>query len=257
MHRPSPRLLVEVLSFVLLLLVTGSCVLIVDPSAGGAHCVLTPAGSDCATCLASRCTAEVDRCCMEGSCGGIVPLFEQCTRTHDESCGRLRTRTASPDANEARAATCAVENCGGVCGERAGRPLTECSTSHSGESTCECLFGGRATTELECSESAFPATHCCSSPGWPAAGLTCACIPFVCNPSGTGCFCSLNEFASPGYQPTCGKKGMICCAYGGTCKCGLSDKCGPSEHQVETCTIDTVDCPTDQERTPSCSVRER
>jgi hypothetical protein len=76
----------------------------------------------------------------------------------------------------------------------------------------------------------------------------------VCVPSGTGCFCSVNEYAPPGYASTCGGVGLSCCAFNGTCRCGTSP-CEAPEVAVDTCSIANVSCDAARQHVASCSLR--
>ena len=238
-----------------LALASGSaCVLVVSPRAGGDHCMLDAPGSDCAACLAARCQRHLDTCCFDDSCGGVVAALEQCARTHDATCTTLRARTSSSNADEAQAAACAATECGGTCSERTGSSTTACHESRSGASTCDCEIA-QPTTDLACSEAAYAGTRCCASPGWPGPALVCTCSPFVCTPSGNGCFCSLNDYAPPDFQPTCGGNGLVCCAFNATCSCAPGATCYPPQVQVPTCTIDAIGCPAEKVRVAACSAR--
>lgn len=233
-------------------LLSSACVLLVNPHAGGQHCALTPAASDCVACLARRCQASVDACCTEGTCGNIVTLVERCASTHDATCGELGKRSDSSDAAEAELARCASAQCAGLCNERSGKSASQCAASRSGEGACSCQIKD-PTTELECSEVTYPASRCCASPSWPGPGLACSCSPVVCVPSGDGCFCSLNAYATPGSQAAC--HDTFCCATEDTCRCNPTRPCALPEVPVATCGLDAIGCSFEMKRVTSCSVR--
>jgi hypothetical protein len=231
-----------------------ACVLVVAPHPGGDHCVLAAPGSDCAACLSARCQRHLDACCFDDACGDVVATLEQCARAHDASCTALRARVSSPHADEAQTAACAATECGGSCTERSGTSTTACHESRSGAATCDCELA-QPTTDLECSESAYAGTRCCASPGWPGPALVCTCSPFVCVPSGNGCFCSLNAYAPPDFQATCGGSGLVCCVFNGTCQCAPGATCFPPQQEVATCSIDVVGCPDEKVHVAACSAR--
>lgn len=234
------------------LLFSSACVLLVDPHAGGAHCALTPAASDCVACLARHCQAPIDACCTEGTCNDIVTVLEGCASRHDATCGEIGRRTASPDAAEAQLARCASAECAGLCNTRSGTSASQCSASRSGEGTCSCQIK-EPTTDFECSAVTYPAARCCASPSWPGAGLVCSCSPVVCVPSGDGCFCSLNAYATPGSQATCND--VYCCATQDACRCNPTTPCKAPEQPVATCSLDAIGCSNEMKRVTSCSVR--
>ncbi|MBK6692441.1 MAG: hypothetical protein IPG50_09590 [Myxococcales bacterium] len=233
-----------------------ACFLVVSPPEFGAQCSPTPATDECIACLAARCQPQLDRCCGERDCGGAILDIEACARSHDaRSCGALRTRSVSSDADEAKLASCATTQCGGFCIERVGESLSDCRESRYGATTCSCSVGG-ATTELICTERTYPGTVCCSSPGWPGPSLSCQCRPLACAPTAEGCSCFLNEYATAGQAASCGGgAGLTCCAVDDACSC-RPRPCAPNEREVERCSIADVDCAPPLLRVASCAVRK-
>ena len=234
--------------------VVWSCVLVVQPETFGAHCSPRAATTECMGCLVSRCQAAVDACCSPGACGDLLSTLEHCAAVQDATCAEARARTTSADANEARLATCVSTRCGSPCGELSGTSKTSCRESRNGESTCTCT-AGEAVNEVECSEVAYPGSLCCASKGWPGPGLGCTCVPIVCVPSGSGCFCSRNEYATPGYQSRCAGKDLFCCRSNGTCRCGTA-RCEPPEEAVAECGRATMQCDVAHNEVAACSIRE-
>jgi hypothetical protein len=235
--------------------VAWSCVLVVHPEPRGTHCAPSGATTECMACLVAKCQEAVDGCCFPGQCGNLLSTLEQCTTAHDASCTQARARTTSGDASESRLATCLQTRCGSLCSERTGTSKTSCGASLNGESTCTCTAGD-ATNDVECSEAVYPSSLCCASSGWPGPGLACTCVPIVCVPSGSGCFCSRNEYATPGYQSRCGGKNLFCCRTNGTCRCGTA-ACEPGlEESVPECGRATMQCDVAHTEVASCSLRE-
>jgi len=237
-----------------ILSVAWSCVLVVQPESFGAHCSPKAATTECMACLSSRCQAAVDGCCSPTQCGNLLSTLEQCAAAHDASCTQARARTTSGDANELRLATCVATRCGSVCAELTGTSKTSCRESRNGESTCTCT-AGQAANDVPCSEAAYPGSLCCASPGWPGPGLGCSCVPIVCVPSGTGCFCSRNEYATPGYQSRCAGKDLFCCRTSGTCRCGTAP-CEAPEEAVAECGRSTMQCDSAHAEVDACSLRD-
>jgi hypothetical protein len=250
---PSDRIKRGTSLVALLAYVASACVLVAYPDTLGDHCSPSPRTTDCMSCLLAKCQSDLDACCAPTSCSALVTQLSNCGERHDASCTEASALRSSNDQATARLASCASAVCGAVCAERSGISTTECKVSRLGENSCSCAANG-PTNDINCSETSQPGAVCCASPAWPGQALRCACEPIVCVPSGTGCFCSPNQYAEPGYQTTCGGAGLTCCAFNGTCKCG-TQACAAPEVQVERCAADVIGCDRASMRVSSCSIR--
>lgn len=234
----------RIVAIALSLLVVG-CVLVVSPETYGDRCRFAgDETSQCGRCIAERCRAEVDACCRDSACDGMMRTLDACSDAHGPDCAAL-------GASDTDLGRCVARACAAVCVALTGASLTSCREPRLGEgSACTCEGASTAGNDFICSEAAYPDTICCAPPGWPSPGLACSCMPLSCTPSPDGCFCLLADFTPK--SRAC--EGVTCCADQDTCTC-RGRACYPSEHPVPTCDIEAAGCKKGQQRVDSCSAR--
>lgn len=228
-----------------------ACILVV-PSAepGGPRCRFAGIESTCGQCLADRCAAAVDACCLDDACGGVIADVESCAAGTAEAC----TRLADPNDRggvHAELSTCVASQCSAPCGFA--RNVTRCKRPYATSiDTCECEIGPEPN-DVECTEVGHPNLRCCAPDGWPAPVRTCECLEILCVATGGGCLCQLTPMDDRDRSTEC--NGTTCCydPMLNSCSCGASP-CRPDETQVPTCTIDQIACRPGLHRVESCTI---
>jgi hypothetical protein len=220
-----------------------SCILLVSPPSGtGAHCGFRGAETACGACLKERCQAPIDAICLDDP-AGVLPVLEQCAATGDEACGRLPPSDV---------ATCTTASCAAYCSPRTGTSATRCEESFFAPAlACSCQTSGLAT-DLDCSKRTFPRARCCAPPGWPGAGLRCACDAVACVSSTAGCICTLTDNLDTNTAAEC--TGTHCCALQDRCEC-RPRACSGAEREVLACNTAALRCPPNTTEVESCSIR--
>lgn len=223
-------------------LLVASCVLVVDPpEEARPHCAFAGNETECGACIVLRCRGEVDRCCSEGACGGLIQDVESCAQQRGEACGRL----GAPRAGDASALSkCIARGCAGVCVKAPPTSSTTCRETQTSLGTaCECFPADPATANtFQCNRQTYPSTKCCAPAGYPrAAGNKCSCLGVSCTSVRDGCSCFLTEGWDPESRTDCG--GDVCCQGEQTCRCGGSTTtCTANEIKVATCGLDAMKC---------------
>lgn len=252
MGRPSSW---KALLFVAVALGAVSCIAFVDAEERGPHCAFRGRETDCGTCIQKRCESEVDSCCLEGDCGGLVLDVEACAAKSDARCDVFRAETSSADLPRRRLAACVMERCRGVCEKAPPSSSTTCTETKFGFGTaCACRPAGEDSPAngYQCNATVFPNTRCCAPAGWPQAGNTCSCLAVSCSSLGNGCSCFLTDGYDPQALRTC--EGPVCCQTDRNCYCGTS-ACRTSETQVASCSVETTPCDARTTAQPSgCSL---
>lgn len=234
----------------LALIALSGCILLVHGADGGEHCRFAGEASECGTCVAERCRAEVDGACSDSPSRRALALLDGCATTHDGRCDELRGLGGGDAAGVLGA--CVRTRCAGACATTTGKSTTSCREPPLGaEGGCTCEANG-PTNAFVCAKATYPSTLCCASANWPAPGLACSCRPLGCTSTNDGCTCTLVDFVKPD-SAVC--RGATCCAYGDSCVC-RDRPCYPGEAQVEACSVDTVSCPAGTKPVASCSAAE-
>ena len=234
-------------------LVSG-CVLIV-PSAklGGDHCGFAGRDTSCGTCVAAKCTAAVDACCEDASCGGIIKDLESCSREQGATCDRLGN-PADADGVHRDLSACVIKECREVCAASASPSSdTQCKPAYvSSVDACTCKRSTQPNS-VACTSIAHPNLRCCAPSGWPGPALECSCLTIICTAIAGGCQCELTALDDQGRDTEC-KGGKFCCANASTATCSCGDKaCLPQEEIVPSCNIDRLGCHNGEHRVDSCS----
>ena len=231
--------------FVIPFLAAGAigCIVLVHPEAGGAHCQLRGAETDCGRCLAERCSAEIDAICIDDPAGAL-PAVEQCAAASDAACGKIPASDAG---------TCLATRCRATCFEKSGKSLTRCEESFlAPDLACSCRAAG-ATNDVRCEKSLYPHARCCAPPGWPSPGFQCTCNSAACVPGTGGCICTLSDNVEPDTASEC--KSTYCCATRDLCQC-RDRECSGGEQEVARCNLDALACPIGTAEVASCSIRQ-
>lgn len=233
-------------------LVSG-CVLIV-PSArlGGPHCGFAGKDTSCGTCVAAKCTEEVDACCADESCGGIIEDLERCSTQQSASCDRL-VNASEGDGVHRELSACVAKQCRDVCASASPSSLTQCKPAYvSSVDACTCKQSAQPNG-IPCTSAGHPNLRCCAPTGWPGPALECSCLTIICVPIGGGCQCQLTDKDDQGRDTRC-KAGAHCCANASTATCSCSDKaCLPQDTEVTECNIDQLGCSNGEHQVESCS----
>ncbi len=225
------------------------CVLLVSPKDYGAHCRFEGEQTPCGQCIRTRCEADVDGCCGQGSCEPTLAAVEACAAGDVAKCDAVASLRTSSEAAKAGVGRCLDERCRDECSAPSARNKTKCSFPSFGNGeSCSCTL---ATTpnDVTCDEAVLPKAICCAPQGWPADGLRCACKAVSCGATGDGCRCSLMDAPSEG--PSCSAK--ICCALNDLCTCG-SSTCIAGERKVASCARAELACAPGLMRVASCVV---
>lgn len=221
------------------------CILVVSPEEYGTTCRFEGEDTQCGTCIATKCGAELHACCRDASCDSVMFDVDDCAQHSSYTCSVLKG-TARRSIAE-----CVKRRCDSVCVELKGSPTTSCREPRLGEgSACTCTANDGEVNDFICSPQTFPSTLCCAPKGWPAPGLECTCRPLDCSPTDEGCFCSLAEFTPKQRECTAVK----CCVDKDKCTCRARG-CFAFEREVESCNVDVVECAAGQDKVESCSVR--
>lgn len=233
-----------------------SCVFVTKSSDIGAHCAFSGRDSDCGKCLVARCQSEIDACCADSACGGVIGLVEACATNLDEACDAARSV-----ANESRRqslASCLKERCGGACANAPKSSSTVCADTKFGfGAACSCTaataLGGPAN-RFQCSPEAVPNTRCCAPPSWPSAGNACSCLTITCAPTSDGCNCFLTASYDPNAQSQRVCEGQYCCRGPQGCRCSAQPCTRSDETKVDRCDLTTLACPVGSQDVAQCSL---
>lgn len=239
--------------------VISACIFVVPSSdVGGVHCAFSGAESDCGRCLAQRCGAEVDACCLDDSCGGVISDVETCATKTDESCVRVASASDRGGAHS-QLSKCVATGCATACQfdpDALGGPsnnLTRCKRSYvTSVEACECEIGP-TPNDFPCTEIGHPNLLCCAPDDWPTTVRTCDCLRIICVPITTGCHCQLSAIDDQDRATEC--TGDICCKdpMYGSCDCGPAP-CAPGQEKVSSCTLAALSCGSGLHRITACSV---
>lgn len=227
------------------------CILLVDAPEIGPSCAFAGKETDCGTCITRRCSTQLDACCGDDWCDGLVRDVEGCATARDERCAAIRAvANASASASSSSAArperaalaSCVATYCRGVCEPAAPTSSTYCTETRFGAGqACLCRLGTTAqpANRYRCDAAAFPENRCCAPPGWPSAGNECTCFTVSCTPTADGCSCFLTDTFDARGTRTC--EGPHCCQTSSNCRCGPSP-CGTGEVPVDSCNATTTPC---------------
>src|ERR1022692_1552595 len=105
----------------MLALGASGCILLVDPPQYKTHCSFAAAKTPCGECLTANCITELDPCCQDDTCGGVIADVESCATKHDAHCVPLQSPTDESGAHAALS-ICVATHCKDVCAES----LTDC-----------------------------------------------------------------------------------------------------------------------------------
>jgi len=222
-----------------------SCVLLVSPTSGGAHCGFRGADTACGACLKERCQSAIDAICLDDP-AGVLTVLEQCAAAGDDACARL---PSSP------VATCTTTSCAGFCSPKSGTSTTRCEESFLAPGlACSCQTEG-AATELDCATRTFPRARCCAPAGWPGAALRCACDAVACVSTTAGCICTLTDNLVSDTSAECKRTPEThCCAIEERCEC-RQRACSGAEKEYDACNAAALHCPPGTTEVASCSSR--
>jgi hypothetical protein len=236
----------------LLALGASGCVLLVNPPSYGPHCAFKGASTPCGKCLATSCIEEVDACCLDGSCGGVITDVESCATKSDAHCAALQSATDAGGAHAALSA-CVVSHCKDVCTAS----LTDCMPAALGDvNACSC-FSDNTPNATPCTSVGHPTLRCCAPTGWPAKALECDCLAVICVPIGGGCMCELSTMDYEHRATECpGGPGIHCCVdqTKASCTCS-SNTCLATDTVVSKCDITPLECGSGTHQVDSCSLR--
>lgn len=232
-----------------------ACILAVPFSEpGGAHCRFAGFESECGRCVADRCTAAVDGCCFDDTCGGVISDLETCATTPSEACSRV-SDPSDRGGLHADLSTCIAKECTASCRlplPPSLRNITRCQRAYvTSVEACECEIGPTAN-DTECTEVGHPGLRCCAPDNWPGPVRSCECRKIICVAAGAGCLCQLSPIDDNNRATEC--TGEKCCydPMSNRCSCGSAPCTGP-EKPVPSCTIAQLGC--DQgHRVEACSV---
>src|SRR5579859_2075552 len=229
---------------VLVLALTGlaGCIFAVDHASYGDHCALKGGDTDCGRCLAERCQSQIDPCCLDSACGGLVDAVEGCAQSQDGRCDDVRASVNAAGA-QGRLASCLAQLCGGPCANAPATSSTSCGETQFGYGaacTCKPASAALPANRFQCSAADVPGTRCCQPGSWPSPGTACTCFAVSCSPTSDGCSCFLSDSFDPSATTDC--EGTVCCQGAQSCRCG-STACDPlQEKQVARCDGDTTPC---------------
>lgn len=225
------------------------CVLLVSPGTYGEHCRFDGASTPCGQCIRTRCEADVDGCCREGSCDSTLTALETCAAGDVAKCDAVASLRSSAEAAKSGLGRCLDERCRSECSAPSARSKTKCSFPSFGQGqTCSCTLSA-TPNDVTCGEDALPKAICCAPEGWPADGLRCACKAPSCGATNDGCRCLLEDAPSEG--ETCSAK--TCCARNDVCACS-SLACLAGERSVPSCGRAELGCGPGLVRVKSCAV---
>lgn len=225
------------------------CVLLVSPGTYGEHCRFDGASTPCGQCIVTRCEADVDGCCREGSCDSTLTALENCAAGDVAKCDAVASLRSSAEAAKSGLGRCLDERCRSECSAPSARSKTKCSFPSFGQGqTCSCTLSA-TPNDVTCGEDALPKAICCAPEGWPADGLRCACKAPSCGATNDGCRCLLEDAPSEG--ETCSAK--TCCARNDVCACS-SLACLAGERSVPSCGRAELGCGPGLVRVKSCAV---
>ncbi len=232
---------------------SSACILVMSfDDVSSAHCQFEGAETACGQCLATRCAAPIDGCCLDSACGGVVADVEACARGPGDACARL-SDGADRSGVHSDLSQCVVSKCAEVCGIPSKVNLTHCERAYvTSLETCRCEVGD-LSNDTPCTEIGHPLLRCCAPKGWPAADRSCECKRINCSSLGPACICQLSAVDERDPQSTCA--GETCCAdlTRGSCTCSTAP-CSDTERQVASCTIDELSCPSGTHHVDSCTV---
>jgi hypothetical protein len=234
-------------------LVSGCVLFVPSAKVGGEHCGFAGRDTSCGTCVAARCTAAVDACCEDASCGGIIKDLESCSAEQGASCDRLGNATDSEGAHRDLSA-CVAKECREVCANATPSNLTKCTPAYvASVDACKCSVGAQPNNTA-CTTVGHPNLRCCAPPGWPGGpALECTCLTIICSAIGGGCQCELTALDDNGRDTEC-KGGKFCCANASLATCSCGDRaCLPQEDVVPACNITRLGCRNGEQPVESCS----
>src|SRR5262245_9663687 len=98
-----------------LLAVSSACVLVV-PSRGvySGHCGFSGIDTPCGKCLAASCSKQLDACCSDDACGGVIKDVESCCAGSADTCATLQNGSDANGAHRELSA-CVESQCKGAC----------------------------------------------------------------------------------------------------------------------------------------------
>jgi hypothetical protein len=208
----------------------------------------------CGRCVQRRCQKEVDACCGDGACGGLLAEVESCAAMNDAHCTSVQMAATSSEGARRDLAACVAARCRGACETALPSSSTSCvETTFGVGHACTCKPESDAPkNSYRCDPTTFPETRCCSSPGWPSPGNSCTCYAVSCGTFGDGCMCFLADAYDPSGTTRC--TGPICCRTDHNCVCG-SRSCEADAIRVASCSVDTTPCePGSVPRPEGCSL---
>ncbi len=236
-----------------------ACILLVDTGTDlGGTCHIRGEATACGACLSTKCRAELDACCGDGTCAILLNTLDSCVADFSQpTCTLFSTKLPVATTTTDRLRSCAAD-CAPICdathggssgssGASGGGPyVTGCSSFIASE--CDCS-GDLAANGTTCSSDSIGAGVCCADYGWPNKGLSCSCKAYRCKATGAdSCTCGTSV---SGPDSTC--NGTHCCIFEGWCDCSAK-ACDTSSKPVASCTKATATCPSGRAVT-SCSLR--
>ncbi len=254
---------------VALSLAATSCVFLVDslPDGTTSSCNLSTDASVCAICIETSCKTQLDACCGDDSCRGLLIDADECAK--DEYCGSLASAGAS--GKGADFVGCIQASCGASCrgiGEAGSTGDassctgcdTTCTTGSTGACACAPATSAKPGNSVVCPTYQLDNPICCETPGWPTSGQ-CECVSIYCSESNGYCQCSIGAYVEGATNlSSCSANQLddICCfdTASGNCTCGSGFDCSNSEVQVSECSASTMTCPTSSalsKKTTQCS----
>jgi hypothetical protein len=241
------------------------CVLFVDTSDYGSSCQFQGQGTACGQCVAARCQAAVNDCCMASECSAAMGELDACAT--GQGCASL---FGEPQrlGTEYALAQCVQTQCASVCstvGTPQGGPVS-CDNDPAfiaGAPSCTCVgVGGLGGA---CSPASLGdagvGVLCCADNGYPTkANSACHCQTISCSDQGgTSTDCSCGLLLRLGKLASCTKKGpgYPCCqsTSAPNCHCSQSASCGNDEVDAgATCsTVMGLTCLAGSNQVSACS----
>ncbi len=243
-------------SILAILAVSASACILVVPSVepGGPHCAFAGSETACGACIRTSCADQVDPCCKDDACGGVIADVEACAARRDESCARVQSLSDRDGAHRALS-SCVATHCAEACAPPA-KNVTRCKPAYvTSKNACTCDVDG-PPNEIACTTAGHPMLRCCAPDGWPGPALACDCLAIICVPIGDGCLCQLSAMDDRGRPTEC--RGTHCCADpgGASCQCG-SEPCLAKDVEVAACNLDALRCGNGRKQVDACSLAER